>query len=166
MLCSHTRERLQLHSLGTLLVVFLFLEDTIVAMVVLNPNTSNVIQPLFKPFLAHNSLTGAKRYLIFNPDEPRSGIIVDCPTIKTFTATTIATGKPPRSLTNKLIRGNKLPNSQFVTTESSLSFEIQLNLFDVWRSLSSPSQLTGLALRNCTRRCRGKLGFNNRWVNL
>jgi hypothetical protein len=65
------------------LAVFFFLEDTIVAMIVLNLGASNVVQPLFKTLFTHNGLTGAKRYLILNPNEPRCSVIVDSSTIET-----------------------------------------------------------------------------------
>jgi hypothetical protein len=106
------------------LAVFLILEDTVVAMIVLDLGTRNVVQLLLKPFIAHDGLTGAKRYLILNLDEPRCGIIVDSPTIKLTTTLTIACGKPAGSPTNKLVCRHKIPYLQLVATYSSLSFEI------------------------------------------
>jgi hypothetical protein len=83
MLGSNTGERLRLHLLFTILAVFLLFEDTIVAMIVLDFGASNVIQPLFKTLFVHDGLTGAERYLILTPNEPRCSVIVDSSTIKT-----------------------------------------------------------------------------------
>ncbi len=91
-----------------------------------------------------------------------------CPTMKPTIATlmTIATGKPTRSPTNKLICRHKIPNFQPVGTNGSLRIKIWLNILNFGRSLLSPSQLTRLTLWNCTRRCRGKLGFYDGWMTL
>ncbi len=119
-------------------------------------------------FFTHDGLTGPKRYLILNPDKPRCGIVVYCPTVKPTiaTLTTIATGKPTRSPTNKLICRHKIPNFQPAVTNGSLRIKIRLNFLNFGRSLSSPSQLTILTLWNCTRRCRGELGFYDGWMTL
>ncbi len=76
--------------------------------------------------LTHDGLTGPKRYLILNPDMPRCGIVVNCPTVKSTIATlmTIATGKLNRSPTNKLICRHKIPNFQPVATNGSLRIKI------------------------------------------
>ncbi len=98
-------------------------------MVVLNLDTSNVIQPLLELFLAHDTLTGVERYLILNPNEPRFGIIIDSPAIKSTISslTTIPAWKPTRSPTDKLICRHKVPDVQLVTAYSSLRINIQLN---------------------------------------
>ncbi len=77
-------------------------------------------------FLTHDGLTGPKRYLILNPNKSRCGIVVYCPTVKPTiaTLTTIATGKPTRSATNKLICRHEIPNFQPVATNGSLRIKI------------------------------------------
>ncbi len=119
-------------------------------------------------FFTHDGLTGPKRYLILNPDEPRCNIIVYCPVVKSTIAslTTIATGKSTRSPTNKLICRHKIPNFQPVATNGSLRIKIRLNFLNFGRSLLSPCQLTRLTLWNRTRRRRGKLGFYDGWMTL
>ncbi len=119
-------------------------------------------------FFIHDGLTGPKRYLILNPDEPRCGIVVYWPTIESIIAslTTIAIGKLTRSPTNKLICRHKMSNFQPVVTNGSLRIKIRLNFLNFGRSLSSPSQLTRLTLRNRKRRCRGELGFYDGWMTL
>ncbi len=100
-------------------------------MVVLNLDANNVIQPLLESLLAHDGLTGAKRYLILNPNEPRCGIIIDRPAIKSTISSlvTIPAWKPTRCPTDKLICRHKVPNVQLVTAYKSLRINIRLKSF-------------------------------------
>ncbi len=77
-------------------------------------------------FFTHDGLTGPKKYLILNPDEPRCGIIVYRSTMKsTITSLmTIATGKSTRSPTNKLICRHEIPDFQPVAANGSLRSKI------------------------------------------
>ncbi len=121
-------------------------------MKVFNLKVGSIIKPLLKTLLAqsistlplelatkstcdsyknktayqHNGLTGSKRYLILNPDKPRCGIVVYCPTVKSTIAslTTIATGNSTRSPTNKLICRHEIPDFQPVVTNGSLRIKI------------------------------------------
>ena len=124
-------------------------------------NASNDIQPLLNAFFAYDGLTGPKTYLILNPDKSRCSIIIYCSTMKSSIGPflTITNGKPTRSPTNKFIGGDKIPNFQLIATYSSLRIKVCLNSFNFGRSMSSPSQLTRLALWNCTIRCGGKLAL-------
>ena len=90
-------------------------------------------------FFTHDGLTGPERYLILNPDKPRCGIVVYCPTVKSTIAslTTIATGKLTRSPTNKLICRHEIPDFQPVATNGSLRIKIRLNFLNFGRSLST-----------------------------
>ncbi len=82
MLLSNTREAPRLPFLLIVSEILFCSENSVVSMVMGDLSCSLFPQPLLEPQFAHHGLVSTKGDLIFDPDQPRRCIVVDCPALK------------------------------------------------------------------------------------
>ena len=81
---SNARKGLRLPFIYTLLAIFLSQENPIIFMVVFDLRITYIPKPLLKMSFPHHGLICTKWHLIFYPNEPWHGIVVNCSTLKTL----------------------------------------------------------------------------------